>query len=47
MRQFLGDKSMIHTVDKKDLHIGISACLVGEKVRFDAAINLLIFVFTN
>jgi uncharacterized protein YbgA (DUF1722 family)/uncharacterized protein YbbK (DUF523 family) len=28
---------MIHTVDKKDLHIGISACLVGEKVRFDAS----------
>ncbi|HCH69910.1 MAG TPA: hypothetical protein DE042_05310 [Colwellia sp.] len=28
---------MIHQVDKKDLHIGISACLVGEKVRFDAS----------
>ena len=28
---------MIHPVDKKDLHIGISACLVGEKVRFDAS----------
>ena len=28
---------MIHTVNKKDLHIGISACLVGEKVRFDAS----------
>jgi uncharacterized protein YbgA (DUF1722 family)/uncharacterized protein YbbK (DUF523 family) len=28
---------MIHTVDKKDLEIGISACLVGEKVRFDAS----------
>ncbi len=28
---------MIHSVDKKDLHIGISACLVGEKVRFDAS----------
>ena len=28
---------MIHTVDKKDLHIGISACLIGEKVRFDAS----------
>tara|TARA_R110001583_G_scaffold41483_3_gene131996 strand:+ start:3206 stop:4165 length:960 start_codon:yes stop_codon:yes gene_type:complete len=28
---------MIHSVDKKDLLIGISACLVGEKVRFDAS----------
>lgn len=28
---------MIHSVDKKDLQIGISACLVGEKVRFDAS----------
>jgi len=28
---------MIHFVDKKDLHIGISACLIGEKVRFDAS----------
>jgi len=28
---------MIHSVDKKDLHIGISACLLGEKVRFDAS----------
>ena len=28
---------MILNVDKKDLHIGISACLVGEKVRFDAS----------
>jgi uncharacterized protein YbgA (DUF1722 family)/uncharacterized protein YbbK (DUF523 family) len=28
---------MIHNVDKKDLHIGISACLIGEKVRFDAS----------
>jgi uncharacterized protein YbgA (DUF1722 family)/uncharacterized protein YbbK (DUF523 family) len=28
---------MIHTVDKKDLNIGISACLIGEKVRFDAS----------
>ena len=28
---------MIHPVDKKDLQIGISACLVGEKVRFDAS----------
>ena len=28
---------MIHTVDKKDLHLGISACLIGEKVRFDAS----------
>ncbi|MDP2562157.1 DUF1722 domain-containing protein [Psychrobium sp. 1_MG-2023] len=26
---------MIHQVNKKDLKIGISACLVGEKVRFD------------
>jgi uncharacterized protein YbgA (DUF1722 family)/uncharacterized protein YbbK (DUF523 family) len=28
---------MIHSVDKEDLQIGISACLVGEKVRFDAS----------
>ncbi|MCO4797676.1 MAG: DUF1722 domain-containing protein [Colwelliaceae bacterium] len=28
---------MIHSVDKKDLKIGISACLIGEKVRFDAS----------
>jgi uncharacterized protein YbgA (DUF1722 family)/uncharacterized protein YbbK (DUF523 family) len=28
---------MIHYVDKESLHIGISACLVGEKVRFDAS----------
>lgn len=28
---------MIHSVDKKDLDIGISACLIGEKVRFDAS----------
>jgi uncharacterized protein YbgA (DUF1722 family)/uncharacterized protein YbbK (DUF523 family) len=28
---------MIHTVNKEDLNIGISACLVGEKVRFDAS----------
>jgi len=28
---------MIHHVNKKDLHIGISACLIGEKVRFDAS----------
>ena len=28
---------MIHSIDKKDLHIGISACLIGEKVRFDAS----------
>jgi len=28
---------MIHNVAKKDLHIGISACLIGEKVRFDAS----------
>ncbi|MFT5758354.1 MAG: hypothetical protein ACI9LM_003093 [Alteromonadaceae bacterium] len=28
---------MIHSVDKKDLIIGISACLIGEKVRFDAS----------
>ncbi len=28
---------MILDVDKKDLHIGISACLIGEKVRFDAS----------
>lgn len=28
---------MIHSVDKKDLSIGISACLVGEKVRFDGS----------
>jgi len=28
---------MIHNVAEKDLHIGISACLIGEKVRFDAS----------
>ncbi|MBU2925883.1 DUF523 and DUF1722 domain-containing protein [Colwellia sp. 1_MG-2023] len=28
---------MIHTVAKEDLHIGVSACLIGEKVRFDAS----------
>lgn len=28
---------MIHKVEKKDLNIGISACLIGEKVRFDAS----------
>lgn len=28
---------MIHTVEKEDLKIGISACLIGEKVRFDAS----------
>ncbi len=28
---------MIHSVDKENLHIGISACLIGEKVRFDAS----------
>ena len=28
---------MIHTVEKEDLLIGISACLIGEKVRFDAS----------
>lgn len=28
---------MIHEVDKKELTIGISACLIGEKVRFDAS----------
>lgn len=28
---------MIHSVDKKELKIGISACLIGEKVRFDAS----------
>jgi uncharacterized protein YbgA (DUF1722 family)/uncharacterized protein YbbK (DUF523 family) len=28
---------MIHSVDKEDLLIGISACLIGEKVRFDAS----------
>ena len=28
---------MIHHVDKKALNIGISACLIGEKVRFDAS----------
>ncbi len=28
---------MIHSVEKKDLKIGISACLIGEKVRFDAS----------
>ncbi|TMM43134.1 YbgA family protein [Colwellia ponticola] len=28
---------MIYSVEKKDLEIGISACLIGEKVRFDAS----------
>jgi uncharacterized protein YbgA (DUF1722 family)/uncharacterized protein YbbK (DUF523 family) len=28
---------MIHNVDKKELKIGVSACLIGEKVRFDAS----------
>ncbi len=28
---------MIINVDKKELQIGISACLIGEKVRFDAS----------
>ena len=28
---------MIYSVDKKDIEIGISACLIGEKVRFDAS----------
>jgi len=28
---------MIYSVDKKDLEVGISACLLGEKVRFDAS----------
>ncbi|GAA5134633.1 YbgA family protein [Thalassotalea piscium] len=28
---------MIHSVKKEDLLIGISACLIGEKVRFDAS----------
>lgn len=28
---------MIYSVNKKDLTVGISACLVGEKVRFDAS----------
>jgi len=28
---------MIYSVDKKDVEIGISACLIGEKVRFDAS----------
>jgi len=28
---------MIHSFDKQDLRIGISACLIGEKVRFDAS----------
>jgi uncharacterized protein YbgA (DUF1722 family)/uncharacterized protein YbbK (DUF523 family) len=28
---------MIYSVDKKDLQIGISACIIGEKVRFDAS----------
>lgn len=32
-----GAEIMIHSIDKKDLHIGISACLIGEKVRFDAS----------
>jgi uncharacterized protein YbgA (DUF1722 family)/uncharacterized protein YbbK (DUF523 family) len=34
---------MIHFVDKDDLHIGISACLLGEKVRFDASNKPSIF----
>lgn len=29
--------TMIHNVEKEDLLIGISACLIGEKVRFDAS----------
>lgn len=28
---------MIHSVDQKDLKIGISACLLGENVRFDSS----------
>jgi len=28
---------MIYSVEKKDVEIGISACLLGEKVRFDAS----------
>lgn len=28
---------MIHNVDKENILIGISACLIGEKVRFDAS----------
>ncbi len=28
---------MILDVERKNLHIGISACLIGEKVRFDAS----------
>lgn len=28
---------MIHSVAKEELKIGISACLIGEKVRFDAS----------
>ncbi len=28
---------MIYTVNKEDVVIGVSACLVGEKVRFDAS----------
>lgn len=28
---------MIHSVRKEELKIGISACLIGEKVRFDAS----------
>jgi len=28
---------MIHTIEKKDLEIGISACLIGENVRFDGS----------
>lgn len=28
---------MIHHIEKQTLHIGISACLIGEKVRFDAS----------
>jgi uncharacterized protein YbgA (DUF1722 family)/uncharacterized protein YbbK (DUF523 family) len=28
---------MIYSFDKKDIQIGISACLIGEKVRYDAS----------
>ena len=28
---------MIYTVEKEDIKIGISACLIGQKVRFDAS----------
>lgn len=28
---------MIYSVDKEDLKVGISACLLGDKVRFDAS----------